>query len=77
MAKAEETINKIDATLTKSNSAFVEIEECLKTSEETRTTIQQHLIKLNTLQSLEQYLKVLQYVENLRLLHIFLNRIVL
>lgn len=66
MAKAEGVIKKIDDALVKSSSVSEELEERLKTNEETKNSVQQHFNKLNTLQSLHQYLRVLQYVENLR-----------
>lgn len=50
----------------KSSSVGEEIEDCLKTTETTRNEVQERFIKLNTIQTLQQYLKVLQYVENLR-----------
>lgn len=66
MAKAEGVIKKIDDALVKSSSVSEELEERLKTNEETKNSVQLHFNKLNTLQSLHQYLRVLQYVENLR-----------
>lgn len=68
IAKAEDTIKGIDEALVKSRTVSEEIVECLKTTEETKNSVQQHLMRLNTLQSIHQYLRVLQFVENLRLL---------
>lgn len=50
----------------KSSGVSEEIEDCLRTNEETRIAVQQRFNRLNTLQNLHQYLRVLQYVENLR-----------
>lgn len=66
VAKAEETIKKLDDALTESSTVSGQIEECLRTTEETRNSVQEYMTKLNTLQSIHQYLRVLQYVETLR-----------
>lgn len=66
MARAKDVIRKIDETLVESGTVSEEIEEYLKATEETRKAVQQYFIKLNTLQSIHQYLRILQFVEDLR-----------